>query len=382
MKRKSIAITLVIFLLSIVLSSNICCTNEPAIEYDLAISSTAGGNVTDPGEGTFNYDDGEEVNLVATPDTNYHFVNWTGDVDDIDDVNDATTTIIMNDDYTIVANFGFDMTFIDEVPDTSQPPTATLATTIPSNYCAPMAMVNILGYWDAVMGHSNAENLTAFQQPPNLNTVAEYLGYFMDTNNTGSPDRDNGVTKAPAAGTYASDIGPGTSDFVRWDATHPFPALPPPPPFGLPAGKLGYDWTMTDDYVTDGLPGEFTFYQAEIDAGRPLVVCFKFWNPVDEDIAFPDPETGETIDVFSWGEVVLESEDPEEDWNGEYGEECIGHAVTGVGYILNWDPDGSGPLGSEDYVIVHDNWSSTPENVAIPWAFWNSSHAADPGPEV
>jgi hypothetical protein len=374
MKRKSIAITLVIFLLSIVLSSNICCTNEPAIEYDLAISSTAGGNVTDPGEGTFNYDDGEEVSLVATPDTNYHFVNWTGDVDDIDDVNDATTTIIMNDDYTIVANFGFDMTFIDEVPDTSQPPTATLATTIPSNYCAPMAMVNILGYWDAVMGHSNAENLTAFQQPPNLKTVAEYLGWFMNTNaipglGIGSPPRVNpGVS-----GTYDVDIGPGTSDFVRWDATH----IPPGPLPPFPAGKLGYDWVVTPDIVS-GLP----FYTAEIDAGRPLVTCFSYWNPVDEGIAFPDPETGETIDVFSWGDNPpggSHDPNPEEYWTDD-----IGHAVTGVGYILNWDPDGDGTeFSPADYVIVHDNWSTTPENVAIPWANWNnSSWAADPGPDA
>jgi hypothetical protein len=369
MKRKSIAITLVIFLLSIVLSSNICCTtSEPAIEYDLAISSTAGGNVTDPGEGTFNCDDGEEVDLVATPDTNYHFVNWTGDVDDIDDVNDATTTIIMNDDYTIVANFGFDMTFIDEVPDTNQPPTVTLPSTPPpTNYCAPMAMVNVLGYWDAVMGHANAYNLTAFQQPPNLKTVAEYLGYFMDTNGTGSPARVN----PGAPGTYDLDIGPGTLEFVRWDIANPFPPAPPP---ALPAGKLGYDWVVTPDYGV-GLD----FYTDEIDAGRPLVTCFSYWNPVDEGIAFPDPETGETIDVFSWGEDLGFSQDPNPE---EYWTDDIGHAVTGVGYILNWDPDGDGTeFSPADYVIVHDNWASTPENVAIPWANWKSNHSADPGPE-
>jgi uncharacterized repeat protein (TIGR02543 family) len=73
--------------------------------YELTISSTAGGNVTTPGEGTFTYNAGTVVNLVATPATGYHFVNWTGDVDTIADVNDATTTIIMNGDYTITANF-------------------------------------------------------------------------------------------------------------------------------------------------------------------------------------------------------------------------------------------------------------------------------------
>jgi len=71
----------------------------------LTIASTAGGSVTTPEEGTFTYDEGEEVNLVATPDAGYQFVNWTGDVGTIADVNDATTTITMDGDYSITANF-------------------------------------------------------------------------------------------------------------------------------------------------------------------------------------------------------------------------------------------------------------------------------------
>jgi hypothetical protein len=86
--------------------SSIACTT-PATEYVLNISSTEGGSVTEPGEGKFPYcqEQGEKVNLVATPDAGYRFVNWTGDVDTIADVNDATTTMTMNDDYSITANF-------------------------------------------------------------------------------------------------------------------------------------------------------------------------------------------------------------------------------------------------------------------------------------
>jgi hypothetical protein len=75
------------------------------VEYDLTITRTAGGSVTTPREGTFTYAEGEVVNLVATPNAGYRFVNWTGDVDDIANVEDATTTITMNDDYSITANF-------------------------------------------------------------------------------------------------------------------------------------------------------------------------------------------------------------------------------------------------------------------------------------
>jgi isopenicillin-N N-acyltransferase-like protein len=74
-------------------------------EFDLTISSTAGGNATTPGEGTFIYEKGTAVNLVVTPDAGYRFVNWTGDVDTIANVNAPATNITMNGDYSITANF-------------------------------------------------------------------------------------------------------------------------------------------------------------------------------------------------------------------------------------------------------------------------------------
>lgn len=83
--------------------------------YYLTASSTEGGSVTVPGQGTFPYGEGAVVNLVATPDDGYQFLNWTGDVDDVANVNYATTTITMNRDYSITANFdeGEAVTFAD-----------------------------------------------------------------------------------------------------------------------------------------------------------------------------------------------------------------------------------------------------------------------------
>jgi preprotein translocase subunit YajC len=113
MKHKSIAVALITFLICMVLGSSIACTT-PATEYVLNISSTEGGSVTEPGVGKFPYcqEQGERVNLVATPDAGYRFVNWTGDVDTIADVDDPTTTITVNDDYSITANFAkvYDLT--------------------------------------------------------------------------------------------------------------------------------------------------------------------------------------------------------------------------------------------------------------------------------
>jgi polyhydroxybutyrate depolymerase len=73
-------------------------------QYDLTISSTDGGSVTIPGEGIHTYDPGTVVNLVATSDSGYSFVNWTG-TGTVTNSTSPSTTITMNGDYSLMANF-------------------------------------------------------------------------------------------------------------------------------------------------------------------------------------------------------------------------------------------------------------------------------------
>ena len=75
------------------------------VSYHLTISSTSGGSVVEPGEGVHVYEEGTVVNLVAEPDTGHRFVNWTGDVGTVANVDSASTTITMNGNYSIVAHF-------------------------------------------------------------------------------------------------------------------------------------------------------------------------------------------------------------------------------------------------------------------------------------
>ena len=77
----------------------------------LIISSTEGGSVTTPGEGAFEYDLGTEVSVVATPDEHYHFLGWTGtavDAGKVADPGSASTTVTVDGDYTLIANFEID----------------------------------------------------------------------------------------------------------------------------------------------------------------------------------------------------------------------------------------------------------------------------------
>jgi hypothetical protein len=77
----------------------------------LDVSSTEGGTVTQPGEGIFYYDDAVIVDLEAAADANYHFVEWTGtgvDAEKVAEPSSPTTTITMDGDYTLIANFAID----------------------------------------------------------------------------------------------------------------------------------------------------------------------------------------------------------------------------------------------------------------------------------
>jgi len=73
--------------------------------YILTIISTAGGSVINPREGTLTCAQGEIVNLLAEPEEGCQFVNWTGSVDTIANVNATSTAITTNYHCSIRANF-------------------------------------------------------------------------------------------------------------------------------------------------------------------------------------------------------------------------------------------------------------------------------------
>lgn len=78
---------------------------DELINVTLTIDSEKNGNVTRPGEGIYNYTHGEEVELRAVADSGYIFDIWEGNVNYIEDINRASTNIIMLDNYTVTATF-------------------------------------------------------------------------------------------------------------------------------------------------------------------------------------------------------------------------------------------------------------------------------------
>jgi hypothetical protein len=72
----------------------------------LLISSTSGGSVVTPGEGSFLCPLGDQVSLAAEPDEGCWFVKWSGDVGTVADIWAASTAITVDSPYSIRAEFG------------------------------------------------------------------------------------------------------------------------------------------------------------------------------------------------------------------------------------------------------------------------------------
>ena len=93
-----------IFLITVALIVGMVGCGPFLLQYNLTISSTEGGEVTTPGEGTFTYFAGTVVGLVAEAEEGYYFVNWAGDIATTS-CQCRSTTITMQGDYEITANF-------------------------------------------------------------------------------------------------------------------------------------------------------------------------------------------------------------------------------------------------------------------------------------
>jgi hypothetical protein len=77
-------------------------------QVSLVISSTSGGAVAAPGEGTFVFDQGISITVTAVPDPEYRFTGWAGTAVSAGKVGNsgaASTTVFMDADYTLQAQF-------------------------------------------------------------------------------------------------------------------------------------------------------------------------------------------------------------------------------------------------------------------------------------
>ncbi|MEE9583632.1 MAG: fibronectin type III domain-containing protein, partial [Dehalococcoidales bacterium] len=74
---------------------------SPIVNYTLTMAVSGNGSTT-PAVGDYTYEEGTVVPITATPDADWRFVSWTGDVAD---PSSASTTVTVDADKTVTANF-------------------------------------------------------------------------------------------------------------------------------------------------------------------------------------------------------------------------------------------------------------------------------------
>jgi len=248
-------------------------------------------------------------------------------------------------------------------------------------WCAPTAVANLLGHWQDFHGRAVADGppfplsgvpwgLWPAWQDHQANGAAtrgtavaapDDLGWYFDTNRQGDPGHGNGPAHT---GTKLGNVSPGPlglNSFLAAAGQTVFVAYTHGAVYSDPQ-------TQT---VADTSAG-FDELKREVDADRTAVAHFTHWNLAlftNGPAAAPSPTTESEygLDYYTFG-LFPPGSDPElgEEWNNEKGANGLGHAVTVVGYIPAGTPDDPSAPGNTDWVIVHDNWSGTPRNVAVP----------------
>jgi uncharacterized protein YkwD/preprotein translocase subunit YajC len=209
---------------------------SPPSQYSLTISSAAGGSVTTPGEGTFTRDAGTVVNLVATAGTGYQFVNWTGNVGTVANVNSASTTITINDDYSITANFETIRTGQHDLTTSSTaggsvttPGEGTFtrdAGTVVSLVATPTAGYHFVNWTGNVGTVANVNSAsTTITIDDDYSITANFETIPTGQNNLTTSSTAGGSVTTPGEGTFARDAGTVVSlvataasgcHFVNW----------------------------------------------------------------------------------------------------------------------------------------------------------------------
>jgi len=274
-----------------------------------------------------------------------------------------------------------------------------------NDWCAPTAAANLAGHWTDVRGIPVAD-ATAYpnstvpwgagpswqdyladsNRPPAqvapgpLPSPTTDIGWYLDTNR-GVPFDDlttnatmGGYFFSPADGTHPGtllrNLHVGLQNFVndRYGLNH-----------GIywRIGTRGVNFAGGVDpsgFQAIVHPNEvdaFNEVKSEIDNNRTLIISFSHWSMTK--MATGAAQSGTLTNEAAFGYTNYFFSTPyshmpnaeDEYWNLDNSGEGLGHAVTCVGYIVAGDQ--ADPWGGTDWVIVHDNWASTPRNVAVPF---------------
>ena len=175
------------------------------VKYDLTISGDTGGTIS-PSPGTYTYPAGTEVTITATPDTNYRFSGWTGDVPEGHE-NDNPITIIMDSNKSVKANFirQYTLTITAGTGGTTNPPPSTHTYDVGADVAITATPESgyRFGSWtgDVPSGHEN-DNPVTITMDSDKSIEANFIRQYILTIAAGTGGRTD-----PSQGSYICDVG-------------------------------------------------------------------------------------------------------------------------------------------------------------------------------
>ena len=197
---------------------------NPAItvtNHNLTMAVTGNGTVT-PAAGTYAYAQGTVVDISAIPASGYQFVNWTGEVDN---VNAATTTVTMDATKTVTANFvqiNHNLTMAVTGSGTTTPAAGTYA--YAQGTVVDISAIPASGY-QFVNWTGEVDNVNAATTTVTMDATKTVTANFVQINHNLTMAVTGSGATTPAAGTYAyaqgtvvdiSAIPASGYQFVNW----------------------------------------------------------------------------------------------------------------------------------------------------------------------
>jgi hypothetical protein len=262
-------------------------------------------------------------------------------------------------------------------------------------WCGPTSASNLLGHWDDVYGVHVGDgipfampccplpwpgprdwhdmNLGSLRPPPGpVPTPDSDVGWFMDTNNSGSTLRANGAH----VGTFTKDLHVGLAELLS-DLAVTRPAIGSWSTGTQGAGiALGTNPSGGAAMPHPDAASAFAEIKAEVAAGRTVIVTWTHWNITSTGMLLspvPSPDEaqfgGEYYTISTGSPGTADPWGNDEAWPESVSDPLLnlGHIVTAVGYILAGDPDDiNAATNPTNWVIVHDNIGATARNVIVP----------------
>jgi len=269
---------------------------------------------------------------------------------------------------------------VSVMPDLQQPDTLIFNAggplPVPSwpNYCAPVSAANVWKFYD----NRDATNLAPWtgglpEPNPPFGWGSSWSTSTIQGQGTSPPVppaymNANDVTGGGTwAGTLIADIYPGVRSYAG--AVENASGLTKSPYYVPVTAEEAVAWIPVSPptVLQTNEAAAFLTYKASIDKDVPAILSFDRWVSVGAGV---NPGNGIEYYAFA-GSPGGDTGGVPEQWHTD-----AGHAVTGIGYHLNFDPDGGvGPLPLANWYLTRDNWVSTGVDVAVPFGsgWWKAN---------